>query len=140
MSDRKQFLIVMLVAAIFVGWLGWRGVEVISLNDRLQTDDKLSSYPYLFRVLRVDGDTAIMSSPRSYDVTTQEALQSLFPGMRSLNEDHRDWQRAEREFAHLQAHAANLILEDDRIDRIRWELDENWYHLNHMKERNSVLR
>lgn len=140
MSDRKQFLIVMLVAAMFVGWLGWRGVEVISLNDRLQSDPKLSGYPYLFRVLRVDGDTAIMSSPRSYEVTTQEALQTLFPGMRSLNEDHRDWQRAEREFAHLQAHAANLILEDDRIDRIRWELDENWYHLKHMHQRGSTVR
>jgi len=32
MSDRKQFVLVMVVAALFVGWLGWRGFEVISLN------------------------------------------------------------------------------------------------------------
>ena len=36
MSDRKQFIIVMLVAAIFVGWLGWRGFEVINLNQALK--------------------------------------------------------------------------------------------------------
>ncbi|WP_148863467.1 hypothetical protein [Marinobacter fonticola] len=140
MSDRKQFLIVMLVAALFVGWLGWRGVEVITLNDRLQSDPQLSSYPYLFRVLRVDGDTAVMTSPRSYEVTTREALGTLFPGMQPLNEDHRDWQRAEREFARLQARAGNLILEDSRIDRVRWELDANWYHLTQMKKQNSSLR
>ncbi|WP_111495703.1 MULTISPECIES: hypothetical protein [Marinobacter] len=132
MSDSKQFLIVMLVAAIFVGWLGWRGMEVISLNNHLQADPKLNSYPYLFRVLRVDGDTAIMSSPRSFEVSTQEALRTLFPGMRALGDNHRDWQRAEREFAHLQAHAGNLVLADSRVDRIRWELDKNWYHLQRM--------
>lgn len=137
MSDSKQFLIVMLVAAIFVGWLGWRGVEVITLNDHLQEDPKLSSYPYQFRVLRVDGNTAIMTSPRSFEVSTQEALQSLFPGMNALADDHRDWQRAEREFAHLQAHAGNLVLADDRIERIRWELDDNWYHIKEMKQRDA---
>ncbi|MAA66065.1 MAG: hypothetical protein CL581_14980 [Alteromonadaceae bacterium] len=135
MSDRKQFMIVMLVAAIFVGWLGWRGVEVITLNDRLQEDAALKEYPYLFRVLRVDGDTAIMSSPRSFDISTREALKTLFPGMRSLSDNHRDWQRAERQFAHLQARAGTLITLDSRIDRVRWELDENWYHLAEMKER-----
>ncbi|TBW56854.1 hypothetical protein EZI54_07845 [Marinobacter halodurans] len=132
MSDRKQFLIVMLVAAIFIGWLSWRGIEVISLNNHLQDDPKLSGYPYQFRVLRVEGDTAIMSSPRSYEVSTQDALRALFPSLRSLSDDHRDWQRAEREFAHLQAHAGNLVLADERIDKIRWELDRNWYHLKQM--------
>ncbi|MEQ5834607.1 hypothetical protein EB809_00435 [Marinobacter sp. R17] len=138
MSDRKQFLIVMLVAAVFIGWLSWRGIEVISLNNHLQDDPKLSSYPYQFRVLRVEGDTAIMSSPRSYEVSTQDALRTLFPSMRSLSDDHRDWQRAEREFAHLQAHAGNLVLADDRIDKIRWELDENWYHLKRMDPRGKL--
>ena len=65
MSDRKQFVLVMVVAALFVGWLGWRGFEVISLNERLKADEVVASYPYKPRVLRVEGDTAIMSSLRS---------------------------------------------------------------------------
>ena len=66
MSDRKQFIIVMLVAAIFVGWLGWRGFEVISLNQALKADEMVANYPYQHRVLRVAGGTAIMSSLRSH--------------------------------------------------------------------------
>ena len=65
MSDRKQFIIVMLVAAIFVGWLGWRGFEVISLNQALKADEMVANYPYQHRVLRVEGGTAIMSSLRA---------------------------------------------------------------------------
>lgn len=134
MSDRKQFLIVMLVAALFVGWLGWRGFEVITLNQRLQADDVVASYPYQHRVLRVDGNTAVMSSLRSHDMSAREALATLFPNMRSLSEHNRDWQKAERAFAHVQARAGNIVLSASGISRIRWELDENWYHLRAMRQ------
>lgn len=135
-SDSRQFAIVMLVAALFVGWLGWRGYEVIGLNNQLQADAELDDYPYLFRVLRVDGGTAVMSTLRSRDVSIRQALETLFPGMRSLAHDHREWQRAEREYARLQARAGNLVTAGAGIDRIRWELDSNWYHLSAMRERN----
>ncbi|OZB04906.1 MAG: hypothetical protein B7X58_14435 [Marinobacter sp. 34-60-7] len=135
MSDRKQFITVMVVAALFVGWIGWRGFEVISLNDRLKADAVVSGYPYQHRVLRVEGDIAIISSLRSHSVSTQQALTAVFPGMRNLADTHRDWQRAERELAQVQARAGDLVLEHPGIERIRWELDENWYHLQLMTSR-----
>ncbi|SFR42761.1 hypothetical protein SAMN04488073_1038 [Marinobacter gudaonensis] len=135
MSDRKQFVLVMVVAALFVGWLGWRGFEVISLNERLKADDVVSSYPYKHRVLRVEGDTAIMSSLRSHTTSTHEALAAVFPSMRNLGDSHRDWQRAERELAQVQARAGDVVLGASGIERIRWELDENWYHLQSMKSK-----
>ena len=58
MSDRKQFITVMVVAALFVGWIGWRGFEVTHLNAQLKGDRTVASYPYQHRVLRVEGDTA----------------------------------------------------------------------------------
>ncbi|MDX1635372.1 MAG: hypothetical protein R3280_12085 [Marinobacter sp.] len=140
MSDRKQFLIVMLVAAVFVGWLGWRGFEVISLNQRLQADELVADYPYQHRVLRVDGDTAVMSSLRSHDVSTREALINIFPSLSALNENHREWQRAEREFAHIQARAGDIVLASPGVARVRWELDENWYHLSAMRSQTGVQR
>lgn len=140
MSDKKQFLIVMLVAAVFVGWLGWRGFEVISLNQRLQADPVVADYPYIHRVLRVDGDVAVMSSLRSHDVATRDALKALFPSLGTLTDNHRDWQRAEREFAHVQARAGDIVLASPSISRIRWELDENWYHLSAMRDTRTALR
>lgn len=137
MSDRKQFLTVMLVAAVFVGWLGWRGFEVISLNQKLKNDELVASYAYQHRVLRVEGSTAIMSSLRSHNTSTHYALATIFPAMRNLGEDDRGWHRAERELARVQARAGDIVLGAPGISRIRWELDENWYHLNNMQARNT---
>lgn len=140
MSDRKQFIIVMLVAAIFVGWLGWRGFEVISLNQELKADDMVANYPYQHRVLRVEGSTAIMSSLRSHQTSTHDALTTIFPSMRNLGDNHRDWQRAERELAQVQARAGDIVLNAAGVDRVRWELDENWYHLARMQANQSSRR
>lgn len=134
MSDRKQFLTVMVVAAIFVGWLGWRGFEVISLNHELKQDDIVGNYPYQHRVLRVEGRTAIMSSLRSHDVSTHDALTTMFPRLRSIGDNNREWQRAERDLARVQARAGDIILQSSGIVRIRWELDRNWYHLTSMRD------
>ncbi|MBR9871594.1 MAG: hypothetical protein GYB26_10680 [Gammaproteobacteria bacterium] len=133
MSDRKQFLTVMIVAALFVGWIAWRGFEVTSLNDQLKADKVVSSYPYQHRVLRVEGDTATISSLRSHSLSTQQALSVVFPGMTHLADTHRDWQKAERELAQVQARAGDIVLASPSINRVRWELDENWYHLQFMK-------
>ncbi len=140
MSDRKQFIIVMLVAALFVGWLGWRGFEVISLNHALKADEIVDNYPYQHRVVRVEGNTAIMTSLRSFETPTQDALNAIFPSMRNLADTSREWQRAERELAQVQARAGDIILEQAAIDRIRWELDKNWYHLNYMQARQNERR
>lgn len=139
MSDRKQFITVMVVAALFVGWLGWRGVEVISLNQALKSDETVGNYPYQHRVLRVEGSTAIMSSLRSQDVSTHEALTTIFPSMRNLGDNSRDWQRAERELARVQAEAGDIVLQFPGVTRIRWELDSNWYHLTAMQNRADRL-
>jgi len=135
MSDRKQFITVMVVAALFVSWIGWRGFEVISLNDQLMADKTVASYPYQHSVLRVEGDTAVISSLRSHSVSTQQALSAVFPSMRHLADTHRDWQRAERELAQVQARAGDISLATSGVNRVRWELDENWYHLQSMKSR-----
>lgn len=133
MSDRKQFLLVMLVAALFVLWLVIRGTGVISLNDTLRADPQIASYVYPFRVLRIEGDTAVMTTLRSNRTSTRQALENLFPALQNVSDSHPDWQRAEREYAHLQARASQIVLSDDTIEKVRWELDEHWYHLQRMK-------
>ena len=133
MSDRKQFLLVMLVAALFVAWLVMRGAGVISLNNSLRADPSIANYVYPFRVLRIEGETAVMTTLRSTGTSTRQALETLFPPLQSVNDSHRDWQRAEREYAKLQARASEIVLARDNISRVRWELDEHWYHLQSMK-------
>ena len=135
MSDSRQFILVMIVAALFVGWLGWQGMTVINLNNGIQEHSELADYPYPFRVLRVEGSTTVMSTIRSPHIATTQALRELFPSLRGVSENSREFQRAEREFARLQARASEVVLASPSVERVRWELDDNWYYLNDMKLR-----
>ncbi|MCL2635553.1 MAG: hypothetical protein FWD50_02845, partial [Betaproteobacteria bacterium] len=51
------------------------------LNDIIanQASEALRSYPYQFQVLRVEGDAAVMSTPRNFDVPAFRMLGVLYP-------------------------------------------------------------
>ena len=135
MSDSRQFIAIMIIAALFVGWLGWRGFVVMELNESIRRHEEIVNYPYPFRVLRVEGSIAVMSTLRSLRVTTREALRELFPSLRNISSSSREFQRMEQQYARLQARASQAVRKSPRIDRVRWELDENWYYLNDMELR-----
>jgi len=137
MSDIRQFIAVMIVAALFVSWLGWRGYTVMELNETLREQSALADYPYPFRVLRVEGDTAVMSTLRSPRVDTAQAMRELFPDLRRIPETSREFRRAEQGYARLQARASETVTASGSIRRVRWELDENWYYLNNMETRRT---
>lgn len=139
MSDSRQFIFVMIVAALFVSWLGWRGYVVMELNENIRSQEAVADYPYPFRVLRVEGDTAVMSTLRSPRIATEQALRELFPSLRGSPENSPELRRLEQEYARLQARASQAVLASPHIDRVRWELDENWYYLNDMELRQSGL-
>lgn len=139
MSDSRQFIFVMIVAALFVSWLGWRGYVVMELNESIRSHDEIADYPYPFRVLRVEGQTAVMSTLRSPRIATDQALRELFPSLRGAPQKSSEINRLEQEYARLQARASQAVLASPRIDRVRWELDENWYYLNDMELRQSGL-
>lgn len=139
MSDSRQFIFVMIVTALFVSWLGWRGYVVMELNERIRTHEEVADYPYPFRVLRVDGSTAVMSTLRSPRISTEQALRELFPSLGKTPENSRELRRLEQEYARLQARASQAVLASPRIKRVRWELDENWYYLNDMELRQGGL-
>ncbi|MEQ6884303.1 hypothetical protein [Salicola sp. Rm-C-2C1-2] len=135
MSDIRQFIAVMIVAALFVSWLGWRGFTVVELNEKLRQQSALADYPYPFRVLRVEGDTAVMSTLRSTRIDTALAMRELFPDLERTPATSPDLLRAEQEYARLQAQASKTVTTSPGIQRVRWELDENWYYLNDMATR-----
>ena len=140
MSDSRQFIVVMIIAALFVSWLGWRGFVVMELNESIRSHEEIAQYPYPFRVLRVEGSTAVMSTLRSPRVNTEQALRELFPSLRNVAGISREFQRMEQEYARLQARASQEVRESPRIERVRWELDDNWYYLNDMKLRQTGMR
>lgn len=57
-----------------------------------QAGASLKSYPYKFRVMKVEGGTAVMSTPRSFAVPAVRMLAVLHPGIKDVRwELDRDW-------------------------------------------------
>lgn len=100
--------------------------EVRALNLLLKQDEVISNYPYPFRVLSVEGETAVMSSPRSVDVPVPLMIHAIQPELEGISVNEPAYQKAQQALADHQARAATLVVAADGIRRVRWQLDTSW--------------
>ena len=62
----KIYAGVLLVIAVLLGfWTLYEDPKVKALNALLARDEPVQSYPFRFRVLYLEGNTAVMATPRS---------------------------------------------------------------------------
>jgi hypothetical protein len=99
---------------------------VRELNEKLAQDSAVSRFPYKFRVLRMEGSTAVMSTPRSSAVPVEQVLGILFPEVAGQPGDSPAFQAAQARLAIAQKRAYKQVIEDPRVNQIRWELDKSW--------------
>jgi hypothetical protein len=99
---------------------------VSDLNDQLEADTELSSYPYAFRVLRVNNGYAIMSTPRSSEFPVFQALGIIYPKLANRPQDDPELMQAQDRLATLQKKAKAIVIKDERIKGASWELDREW--------------
>lgn len=128
-NKRLLGLIVALVLIVGLDWLAHRpDARSRELNAILATESsvQLQAYPYHFRVLRVEGDTAIMTTPRSVDVPARHAIAALFPGMDVQDHNNPNFIAAEKTMAAMQGEASAIVARQPGIARVRWELDRAW--------------
>jgi hypothetical protein len=97
------------------------------LNTLLAKNTELNAYPYQFRVLKVEEDTAVTTSPRSSQVSVLHALPLIYPQLALKSPDSPEMIKAQKELAHYQEIAANLIREQADINTIRWQIDKAWF-------------
>ena len=91
-----------------------------------QAGAQQQSYPYKFRVIKVEGDTAVMSTPRNFDVPALNMLRVLFPDIDTRNPNDRAFIAAEKRLGEVQAAARAIVLAQPGIKSVRWELDREW--------------
>ena len=87
---------------------------------------KLKSYPYKFQVMNVDGETAVVSTPRNVQVPAFKALGALYPGMNTKNPNDPEFIAAEHLLGEVQSEARSIVLSQPGIKSMRWELDRDW--------------
>jgi len=91
-----------------------------------QGSEHMKQYPYQFHVMRVDGGTAMLSTPRSREVPALKVLKVLYPDLDTSNPNDPQFIAAEKRLAEVQAEARKIIAAQPGITDVRWELDRKW--------------
>lgn len=98
------------------------------LNAILETraSQQLKDYPYEFRVIRVEGSTAVMSTPRNFDSPAFRFLGVIYPEINVKDHNNPAFIAVEQLLGKVQDEAKDIVLAQPGITDIRWELDRNW--------------
>ncbi len=128
---KKRHWLILLGLALIVG-LDWfiqaPDSRSRQLNDvlEMQASAKLKSYPYKFHVMKVSGETAVMSTPRNVQVPAFKALAVLYPHVNTKDPNDPAFIAAEQLLGDVQSEARSIVLTQPGIKDVRWELDRDW--------------
>lgn len=126
-----QWIAIVLALLVAIDWAIQRpDPRTRELNRALesQASQKLKDYPYQFRVFRVEGSTAVMSTPRNFDVPAFRMLGVLYPEINVKDANNRAFIAVERLLGQVQDEARDIVLAQPGIEQVRWELDKAWLH------------
>ncbi len=115
-----------LVLAGSLWWLASLDGRVRDLNAMLYDNEFLASYPYQFRVIEINASIAVMSSPRSAQLSAIQGLRAMYPELRNESPVSDRMMSAQEDLARHQSLAAKLVMEHPDIERVQWRLDEAW--------------
>ncbi|MEQ1592147.1 MAG: hypothetical protein ABL892_07125 [Thiobacillaceae bacterium] len=119
--------VICVLAAIY--WFGLRtDPKVAALNQTIaeKGSSALRHYPYPFRVLRLEGTTAVMATPRSPAVPVYTMIGALDPALAGKSPDDPDFTAAQKDLASVQSEARGIVAEQPGITEVKWELDADW--------------
>lgn len=97
-----------------------------------QAGSELKDYPYQFKVLKVSGDTAYVSTPRNFDVPAFKALAVLYPEINTRNANDPAFIAAEQKLGRVQSEAHAIVLAQPGIKSVEWQLDRDWLTAHHI--------
>ena len=129
---RNTRIIKILFAVFVLGAIYWFGLradpKVEALNQALNNigSPALRNYPYAFRVARLEGELAVMGTPRSPEVPVYRMVGAIYPNLSGRSPNDPDFVAAERELAQIQSEARQIVLSQHGVTEVKWELDQNW--------------
>jgi hypothetical protein len=128
----KKQIVKILLAVFVLGTIYWFGLrtdpKVEALNQQIESTGSaaLRNYPYLFRVVRLEGELAVMATPRSSEVPVYRMIGAIYPNLSGRAANDPDFVAAEKELAQIQSEARQIVLSQQGVSSVKWELDQNW--------------
>lgn len=126
-----QWIVGVLILLVVLDWAIQRPDPLTrELNRALASEasQKLKDYPYQFRVLRVEGKTAVLTTPRNFDVPAFRMLGVLYPDINVKDANNPAFIAVEHLLGQVQDEARDIVLAQPGIEQVRWELDKPWLH------------
>ncbi|MCZ4305218.1 hypothetical protein O4G98_10760 [Zoogloeaceae bacterium G21618-S1] len=124
-----QLIVLALVVAWAVDWFIQRpDGHARALNAAIAAGGStaLKAYPYPFRVLRVEDGKAVMSTPRSREVSVIRVIKILYPEINVLDTNDAAFIAAQKELAGLQFEARDIVMKQPGVKTVVWEIDRHW--------------
>ena len=124
-----QWVLIVLALLVALDWAIRRpDPRTRELNAILETQAsaQLKSYPYTFHVVRVEGSTAVMSTPRNFDSPAFRFLGVIYPDINVKDHNNPAFIEVEKLLGKVQDEAKDIVLAQPDIKDIRWELDRDW--------------
>ncbi len=84
---------------------------------------ELKNYPYTFHVMLVEGNTAIMGTPRNFDMPAFRFLGAMYPDVNVKDHDNLPFIALEKTLGQVQDEAKAIVLAQPGITGVKWELD-----------------
>lgn len=127
--QRRYWVILILIGLVALDWAirapDGRSRKLTAAIEA-QASEELKHYPYSFKVLRVNGETAYLSTPRNVEVPAFKALAVLFPEIDTKNPNNPAFIAIEQQLGRVQSEARSIVLAQPGIKDIVWELDRDW--------------
>jgi hypothetical protein len=120
-------VLVGILLVILVAWLFSLDPRVWEINDELEQQPEIASYPFPFRVLEIENGVAVVASPRSPEVSVIRFLGLIDPSLSGADPDSPAAIAAQKQLAKIQGRVRELVEGEPDIERVRWQLDLDWF-------------
>lgn len=97
-----------------------------------QGGPELKAYPYQFRVLKVEGGVAWLTTPRSFDVPAARMIAVLHPDINTKDANDPAFVAAQQTLARIQGEAQQIVAAQPGVTSVRWQLDRDWLTAQHI--------
>jgi len=124
-----QWIALVVLLAVAGDWLAQRPdarTRAINAAIEQKASPRLRDYPFPFRAVRVEGDVAVLTTPRTPQVPALRFIGAIHPEIDVKNPNDPAFIAAQNELGLVQSEVAAIAAAQPGIRLIRWQLDTAW--------------